>query len=107
MSIQNVISDTLQAYLWVRGIPIRMKEYITSYNANKTYNYIIEYPEYLLNDYYENYKSIDYIELINANDSIQIYKANNYELLLTDDNFINISSSYYNTTLAPLNIRQD
>lgn len=109
LSIQNVTYselEELEAYLWIRGVPIRMKEYITSYNQNNTYNYIIEYPDYLLESYYENYKSVDYIELINAGNNIKVYKADNYNLLITDDNFINISSNKYDVTLAPLNIIQ-
>ena len=92
--------------MWVRGVPIRMKEYVTSKNSDNTNNYIIEYPDYVLKDIYENYKCVDYIEFKGNISSAQIYRADRYETKINDDNFINIKSFTYDNALAPLNLLQ-
>ena len=106
LSVQNT-SDGLEAYLWIRGVPIRMHEYITSKNSDGTVNYIVEYPDYLLKDYYENYKSVDYIELDGLGTSAVIYMCENYDTKINSDYFINISTEKYGNKLAPLNLQKD
>lgn len=106
ISVQNT-SANLEAYLWIRGIPIRMNEYITSKNSDGTVNYIVEYPDYLLNDYSENYKSVDYIELINLGSSAKIYMCENYQTKINSDEFINLSNENYGNKLTPLNLIQN
>lgn len=103
VSIQNT-TDNLEAYLWIRGVPIRMKEYISSKNNDNTVNYIIEYPDYLLKDYKENYKSADYIELKKLSTNANIYYTDTYDILINSSNFINAPTTGYSNHLAPLNL---
>lgn len=103
VSVQN--AGDLEAYLWIRGVPIRMAEHLTSINSDGTKNYIVEYPDYLLKNYKENYLSVDYIELKNLGSDSVVYRANQYATLISNEHFINSQNKTgYDEVLAPLNL---
>lgn len=90
------VPDNFEAYLNIRGILVNMKKSESCKNDDGTYNYIIEYPDYLLKNYKENYDSVISVKFEN-------YKNGKY----LPYNIFNINETKtYGSNIAPLNLIQ-
>lgn len=90
------VPDNFEAYLNIRGILINMKKSESSKNDDGTYNYIIEYPDYLLKNYKENYDSVISVKFENYKNG----KYFPYKIFNIDE------TKTYGNNVAPLNLIQ-
>lgn len=90
------VPDNFEAYLNIRGILVNMKKSESSKNDDGTYNYIIEYPDYLLKKYKENYDSVISVKFENYKNG----KYFPYKIFNIDD------TKTYGSNVAPLNLIQ-
>lgn len=95
------VPDNFEAYLNIRGILVNMKKSESSKNDDGTYNYIIEYPDYLLKNYKENYDSVISVKFENYKN--EKYKNGAY----CPYTIFNINETKtYGNNVAPLNLIQ-
>lgn len=90
------VPDNFEAYLNIRGILVNMKKSESSKNDDGTYNYIIEYPDYLLKNYKENYDSVISVKFENYKNG----KYFPYKIFNIDE------TKTYGNNVAPLNLIQ-
>lgn len=89
----------------IRGIPVPMRRTLTSKNYNSTgniirsYNYIFTYPQYLM-DNIDIIQSIQYIEVNNVNASTTFWYGQDYNF--SDNDVLNFSG--YENSIANIHI---
>ena len=97
-------TDLFKAYIVIRGVDIPMDVSISSKNNDGTRNYIIKYPDYLLNQYKENYLSTRWIKIYDESSSIKFYTSvNESNQIINQPTFYNMTKTSYTTKVSSLN----